>query len=96
MMIVSVLQQEEGGIGKSIPDARDFPRAKPEENLEGRGKSRDRRGWISQYLPSFGGNSFIVNLSTMSGSGVDADGKRISFKMMLNTFQCVSKMDQNF
>ena len=31
-MIVSVLHQEEGGIGKS-------PRAKPEGNLEGRGKS---------------------------------------------------------
>ena len=36
-------------------DPRDFPRAKPEGNLEGRGKSRGRRGWISQYLPSFGG-----------------------------------------
>ena len=59
---VSVLHQNEGGIGKSIPDAqeisrdpRDFPRAKPEGNLEGRGKSQGRRGWISQYLPSFGG-----------------------------------------
>ena len=45
-MIVSVLHQDEGGIGKSIPDGqkisrdpRDFPRAKPEGNLEGRGKS---------------------------------------------------------
>ena len=60
--IVSVLHQDEGGIGKSIPDARkisrdprDFPRAKPEGNLEGRGKSGGQRGWISQYLPSFGG-----------------------------------------
>ena len=59
---VSVLHQDEGGIGKSIPDAqqisrdpRDFPRAKPEGNLEGRGKSGGQRGWISQYLPSFGG-----------------------------------------
>ena len=59
---VSVLQQDEGGIGKSIPDARkisrdprDFPRAKPEGYLEGRGKSGGQRGWISQYLPSFGG-----------------------------------------
>ena len=41
-----MLHQDEGGIGKSIPDARkisrdprDFPRAKPEGNLEGRGKS---------------------------------------------------------
>ena len=25
------------------------------QNLEGRGKSRGQRGWISQYLPSFGG-----------------------------------------
>ena len=55
--IVSVLHQDEGGIGKSIPDAReisrdprDFPRAKPEGNLEGRGKSRGRRGWISHSL----------------------------------------------
>ena len=59
---VSVLHQDEGGIGKSIPDAqkisrdpRDFPRAKPEGNLEGRGKSRGRRGWISQSIPSLGG-----------------------------------------
>ena len=51
----SVLHQDEGGIGKSIPDAqeisrdpKDFPRAKPEGNLEGRGKSRGQRGWISQ------------------------------------------------
>ena len=40
--IVSVLHQNEGGIGKSIRDAqeisrdpRDFPKAKPEGNLEG-------------------------------------------------------------
>ena len=45
-LIVTALHQNEGGIGKSIPDAqkiswdpRDFPRAKPEGNLEGRGKS---------------------------------------------------------
>ena len=60
--IGSVLHQDKGGIGKSIPDAqeisqdpKDIPRAKPEGNLEGRGKSRGQRGWISQYLPSFGG-----------------------------------------
>ena len=42
--IGSVLHQDEGGIGKSIPDAqensrnpKDFPRAKPEGNREGRG-----------------------------------------------------------
>ena len=54
-LIGSVLHQDEGGIGKSIPDAqeisqdpKDIPRAKPEGNLEGRGKfravSRDRNG----------------------------------------------------
>ena len=55
LRVVSVLHQDEGGIGKSIPDARkispdprDFPRAKPEGNLEGRGKSGGQRGWISQ------------------------------------------------
>ena len=43
--IVSVLHQNEVGIGKSIPntqeisrDPRDFPRPKPEGNLEGRRK----------------------------------------------------------
>ena len=35
--IVSVLHQNEGGIGKSIPDAQ-----------EGRRKSRGQRGWISK------------------------------------------------
>ena len=44
MQNLSVLHQNEGGIGKSIPDA-----------LKGRGKSPGRREWISQYLPSFGG-----------------------------------------
>ena len=36
---------------------RDFlrPERFPEGNLEGRGKSLGRRGWISQYLRSFGG-----------------------------------------
>ena len=97
---VSVLHQDEGGIGKSIPAAqfpetqeisrgrspreilrvegnpRDFPRLwvlhletrgisrgrSPREiprvewcKTHGRGKSRGRRGWISQYLPSLGG-----------------------------------------
>ena len=70
---VSVLHQNEGGIGKSIPDAqeisrdpRDFPRAKPEGNLEGRGKSRGRRGWISQFLPSFGGVRTFSSSSILS------------------------------
>ena len=55
---VSVLHQNEGGIGKSIPKAQEIsgdPRAKPEGILEGQGKSRGKRGWISQYLPRFGG-----------------------------------------
>ena len=59
---LSVLHQNSGGIGKSIPsalqislDPRDFPRASPSGNLSGLGKSFGLRGWISQYLPSFGG-----------------------------------------
>ena len=31
-------------------DPKDFPRAKPEGNLEGRGISQGRRGWISHSL----------------------------------------------
>ena len=59
---MSVLHQDSGGIGKSIPsaleislDPRDFPRASPSGNLSGLGKSLGRRGWISQYLPRLGG-----------------------------------------
>ena len=37
------------------PVAGDFPRASPLGNLFGLRKSLGRRGWISQYLPSFGG-----------------------------------------
>ena len=37
--IVSVLHQEEGGIGKSIPDAQDFPRPERFPEGEARGKS---------------------------------------------------------
>ena len=61
MRRMSVLHQNSGGIGKSIPSAlkislepRDFPRASPSGNLSGLGKSLGRRGWISQYLPRFG------------------------------------------
>ena len=43
-----------------------FPR--PEGNLEGRGKSRGRRGWISQYRPSFGG------IRTFSSSSIHLQG----------------------
>ena len=99
--IVSVLHQDEGWIGKSIPDAQDFPRPErfPEGEARGKsrgsreisrdfprswvlhpetrgisrgrspreiprvegckthdqGKSRGRRGWISQSIPSLGG-----------------------------------------
>ena len=52
--IVSVLHQNEGGIGKSIPNAQEI--------------SRRRRGWISQYLPSFGG------IRTFSSSSIDLQG----------------------
>ena len=62
MRRMSVLHQNSGGIGKSIPsalkislDPRDFPRASPSGNLSGLGKSLGRRGWISQYLPRFDG-----------------------------------------
>ena len=55
LCIVSVLHQNEGGIGKSTPDAqeisrdpRDVPRVQPEGHLEGRGKSRGQ-------IPIFGG-----------------------------------------
>ena len=59
---MSVLHQNSGGIGKSIPSALkislypwDFPRTSPPGNLSGLRKSLGRRGWISQYLPRFGG-----------------------------------------
>ena len=49
--ILSVHCREEGGIGLNIPDdqeisrgPRDVLRAKPEGHLNGRGKSRGRRG----------------------------------------------------
>ena len=40
---VSVLHQEEGGIGKSIPDAQDFPRPERFPEGEARGKSQGLR-----------------------------------------------------
>ena len=36
-------------------DPQDFPRASASGNLSGLGKSLGRQGWISQYLPHFGG-----------------------------------------
>ena len=51
MRRMSVLHQNSGGIGKSIPsalqislDPRDFPRASPSGDLSGLGKSLGRRG----------------------------------------------------
>lgn len=55
-----MLDQDEGDIGKAIPNAqeisrdpKDFPRAKPERNLEGRGNSRGCWESISQQVPTF-------------------------------------------
>ena len=62
MRRMSVLHQNSGGIGKSIPSALeisldpwDFPRASPSGNLSGLGKPLWHRWWISQYLPRFDG-----------------------------------------
>ena len=44
-------------------DPRDFPRASPSGNLLGLGKSLGRRGWISQYLPRFGGAQIQPSLA---------------------------------
>ena len=66
---MSVVHQDSGGIGKSIPSALEISRGRGFSlrlrlreipwvswcKTHGRGKSRGRRGWISQYLPSFGG-----------------------------------------
>ena len=64
----SVLHQDEGGIGKSIPDA--MPKSpreilRVEGNLEGRG---DRFPNTSRVLVE-DGHSLIINFSTGSGSG---------------------------
>ena len=64
---VSVLHQDEGGIGKSIPDAR------VEGNLEGGGDGFPN---TSRVLVEYG-HSLIINLSTGSGSenpSVDREG----------------------
>ena len=73
LKIVIVLHQNKGS--KSIPDAqeisrdpRDFPMAKPKGNFEVPGKSQGRRGWIYQYLPSFGG------VLTFSSSAIRLQG----------------------
>ena len=70
---MSVLHQNSGGIGKSIPsalqislDPRDFPRASPSGNLSGLGKSFGRQGWISQYLPRLGGARIQCQFSSKS------------------------------
>ena len=53
-----MLHQNEGGIGKSIPDAweisqelKDFPRDEAQDKYGG----SILMGWISQYLPHIGG-----------------------------------------
>ena len=48
-LIVSVLHQEEGGIGKSIPDAQDFPRPERFPEGEARGKSRGSREILRDF-----------------------------------------------
>ena len=60
---MSVLHQNSGVIGKSIPsaleislDPQDFPRASPSGNLSGLGKYLGRRGWISHVLVEKGYN----------------------------------------
>ena len=45
-----MLHQDEGGIGKSIPDAQDFPRPERFPEGEARGKSRGSRE-ISRDFP---------------------------------------------
>ena len=73
-MLVFVLQQNEGDIGKSIPGARENFRGKfrrsreisrVEGNFEGGGDGfpNNSRVWV-EY-----GNSLVINLSTGSGSG---------------------------
>ena len=49
LWIVSVLHQEEGGIGKSIPDAQDFPRPERFPEGEARGKSRGSREILRDF-----------------------------------------------
>ena len=55
-------------LGNPSGRPRDFPRTKPKGNLEGRGKSQERRGWISQYLPSFGGVRTLSHHQFSTGS----------------------------
>ena len=53
MRRMSVLHQNLGGIGKSIPSALEI--SLDPRDFSGLGKSLGRRGWISQYLPRLGG-----------------------------------------
>ena len=68
--IGSVLHQDKGGIGKSIPDAqeisqdpKDIPRAKPEGNLEGRGKFSRAEGMDFPIPPEFWWGTDILSSS---------------------------------
>jgi len=56
---VSVLHQNSGGIGKSIPDAQEISRAKPEGNREGGGDGFPNTSPLVEY-----GHFLIINLST--------------------------------
>ena len=94
MRRMSVLHQNSGGIGKSIPsaleislDPRDFPRASPSGNLSGLGKSLGRRGWISQYLPRFGGAwiQFSFGFTTMIYRDRREGGRELSLDSFAGT-----------
>ena len=132
-----MLHQEEGGIGKSIPDAQDFPRPKrfpegeargksrgsreilrdlprpwvlhpetrgisrgrsPREiprvegcKTHGQGKSRGRRGWISQYLPSLGGaRTFSHHYQGRIAPLLQCRPLVVAFKLKLTPSSCYS------
>ena len=68
---------------KDFPRLQRYPEGEPEGNLEGQGKSGGRRGWISQYLPSFGG------VQTFSHHQYFSRGGRYSFFLTLQCFNDV-------
>ena len=133
---VSLLHQDEEGIGKSIPAAqfpetqeisrgrspreisrvegnpRDFPRPwvlhhetrgisrgrSPREiprvegcKTHGQGKSRGRRGWISQYLPSLGGaRTFSHHYQGRIAPLLQCRPLVVAFKLKLTPSSCYS------
>ena len=62
MRRMSVLHQNSGGIGKSIPSTLQI--SLDRQDFSGLEKSLGRRGSISQYLPRFGGARIQSNLLT--------------------------------